>query len=427
MINASAGEMERTLGLGSNKGGRGRRLKWWVVAVLAALAVLALLVMRGGSSRDNGAQRYVTKEAVRGDLSVTVTATGTLQPVTRVDVSSELSGIVESVQVDFNDKVKAGQELARLDTTTLNAQVIKARAALNSARANLNEARATFKENESQLRKLMNTWELSGGKVPSQRELDAAEAARDRAEASVVTAEAQVAEAQAGLTVSGTSLSKAVIRSPIDGVVLNRAVEPGQTVAASLQAPVLFTIAETLTQMELHVFVDEADVGQIEQGQRATFTVDAYSDRSFSAEITEVRFTPTETDGVVTYETVLAVDNSDLSLRPGMTATAVISTRHVEDALLAPNAALRFSPPQQERKGSRDSFIGKILPRRHRDTKTVHETAGPRVWAFTGDKEHPLRPVDVRTGATDGTMTVILEGELEAGAELVVGLEQSAK
>jgi HlyD family secretion protein len=419
-------DIESTLGLG-RYGGRKKRFTWWIFAALIVSCLLVILaLLMGGKDEQNG-QSYVTGQVTRGDLSVTVTATGTLEPVTQVDVGSELSGIIDTVEVDFNSQVKAGDVLARLDTTSLNAQVIKARAALNSAKAQLTEARTTLKENEAQLRKLRKGWELSGGKVPSERELDSAEAAVDRAEAAVVTAKAQIAEAKANLTVNETSLSKAVIRSPIDGVVLNRAVEPGQTVAASLQAPILFTIAETLTQMELHVFVDEADVGQIEKGQKAIFTVDAYPDRSFDAEITEVRFTPTETDGVVTYETVLTVDNTDLSLRPGMTATAEIATQHVEDVLLVPNAALRFSPKQLQQNRQDRGLVEKLLPRRPRRPKESRIKNGHRVWVLTGDEEHPLRPIQVKTGPTDGTVTVIREGQLEPGQTLVVGVETSGK
>lgn len=426
MSNVRTDDIESTLGLGQ-QGGRKRRLTWRVIAAILVAVLVAAVVLWSKTSKEESAQNYVTKEVKRGDLNVTVTATGTLEPVTKVDVSSELSGIIERVDVDFNDKVKAGQELARLDTTSLKAQVIKARAALNSARAQLSESQATLKENDAQLQKLRKGWKLSGGKVPSQQELDSAQAAFDRAQASVVTAEAQVSEAQASLTVNETSLSKAVIRSPIDGVVLNRAVEPGQTVASSLQAPVLFTIAETLTQMELHVFVDEADVGQIEKGQKATFTVDAYPDRNFNAEITEVRFTPTDTEGVVTYETVLRVDNSDLSLRPGMTATAVIATQHLENTLLVPNAALRFSPPRTQQNEQSGGLISKLLPHRPHRPRTVREATGARVWVLTGNREQPLLPVQVKTGLTDGNMTAVLEGQLEPGQKVVVGVESLKK
>jgi len=423
MSNGHTDDIETTLDLGHHRGKK-RRLTWWALMALLAVILLGLAALWKNGSNEQNAQSYVTREATLGDLNVTVTATGTLQPVTQVDVGSELSGIIDTVEVDFNDQVKVGKVLARLDTTSLKAQVIKARAALNSAKAQQNESKATLKETEAELQKLMKSWELSGGKVPSKREIDAAEAARDRAHAAVVTSDAQIAEAQANLTVNETSLSKAVIRSPIDGVVLNRAVEPGQTVAASLQAPVLFTIAETLTQMELHVFVDEADVGQIENGQDATFTVDAYSDRSFKAKITEVRFTPTDTEGVVTYETVLSVDNSDLSLRPGMTATAVIATQHLENALLVPNAALRFTPPQTQGDSNNGGFISKLLPRRPHRPKQVREP-GSRVWVLTSNKEQPIHPVTVKTGLTDGSLTAVLEGQLEPGQKVIVGREAS--
>jgi HlyD family secretion protein len=368
--------------------------------------------------------QYRTEDARRGDLIVTVTATGNLEPTNQVDVGTELSGTIRSVDVDYNDRVKVGQVLARLDTLKLQAQNLQYKAALASAKAKVLQAQATVKEAASNLKRLRQVRELSGNRSPSQYEIDAAEAALDRAVADEASAKAAVSQAQAVLEANETDLQKAVIRSPINGVVLRRSVEPGQTVAASLQAPVLFTLAEDLTQMELHVDVDEADVGQVREGQGATFTVDAYPDRTFQAQITQVRYGSETTGGVVTYETVLKVENIDLSLRPGMTATADITVQKVEDVVLIPNAALRFTPPAPaERKpASGGGLVNALLPhpRRREPQKRGGNTGSrnhQRGWILQAGQ---LVPVAVTTGATDGTLTEVTSGDVSPGMPLVV-------
>jgi HlyD family secretion protein len=254
--------------------------------------------------------------------------------------------------------------------------------------------------------------------------VDAAEASLARARAGEASARAQVAEARATLKVDETNLTKTVIVSPVEGLVLTRSVDPGQTVAASLQAPVLFTLAEDLTQMELQVDVDEADVGRVQEGQSATFTVDAYPEREFAAQITQVRYGSATTEGVVTYKTILKVDNPDLVLRPGMTATAEITVDRVADGLLVPNAALRFSPPQATptASGERHGLVSLLLPRPPRRPKragveTLPKSQARQVWVLQGGE---LRAVAVVTGATDGALTVITSGDLALGAVLVV-------
>jgi HlyD family secretion protein len=238
----------------------------------------------------------------------------------------------------------------------------------------------------------------------------------------VLSARAAVAQAQATLDTQQTDLAKASIRSPIDGVVLVRAVEPGQTVAASLQAPVLFTLAEDLARMELLVSVDEADVGQVREGQQARFGVDAWPDRSFSARVEQVRFGAQTLEGVVTYQAVLRVDNPELLLRPGMTATAEIVVQELHGALLVPNAALRYTPPQQD-EPARGGLLRALLPGRRGARGPRSSPAEPpgreqSVWrAVRGES----REVIVETGATDGTWTEIRSGELDEGAELIVG------
>jgi HlyD family secretion protein len=415
-------DIRQTLGIDQPPGGKKALKKWLVLALLAIGGTIMALVWNG--SEESKRMDYQTQRAQRGNLTVTVTATGTLEPTNQVDVGTEVSGTVETVDVDYNDQVKVGQVLARLDISKLQAQVLQSKAALESARAKVLEAQATVNETGYELARLKRVWELSDNKVPSQHELDAAEAALDRARADAASTKAQVSEAQATLEFNETVLSKAVIRSPINGMVLARSAEPGQTVAASLQAPVLFTLAEDLTQMELHVDVDEADVGQVKKGQEAFFTVDAYPDRNFPARVTQVRFGSKTVAGVVTYETVLNVDNSDLSLRPGMTATADITVKKVENAILVPNAALRFTPPIKEKEATSDggSLVSKLLPHRPRRPPKRPEGAATgqkqeRVWT---PRDGQLIAMTVTTGATDGSMTEVTSGDVEPGMELVV-------
>lgn len=402
--------------------GRRRFGKW------LALVVLLVLILALGRwfllARNNTEIQYKTAEASRGDLTVIVTATGNLEPTNQVEVGSEVSGTIASVLVDYNDFVKAGQVLAKLDTTKLEGQANQSRAAVESARANLLQAQASLLEAENEIKRLVHVRELSGGKVPSVLDFDTADAALKRARAVEAMVRSNIVEAEAKLLVDQTNLEKAIITSPINGVVLIRSVEPGQTVAASLQSPVLFTLAEDLTKMELHVDVDEADVGQVKEGQQATFTVDAYPDRTFPAHITQVRYGSQAVEGVVTYLTVLNVDNSDLSLRPGMTATADIVVQQLQNALLVPNTALRFVPPQQEEQevGTEGgSLLSKLFPRPSQTRPKKSEESGDRkkqrVWTLRDNK--PVA-VPITTGATSGIMTEVVSGEISAGMPLII-------
>ena len=397
-----------------------RRLLLWSLLPLAII----LGIYAWSRNENSTTLEYRTVEAKQGDLTVTVSATGNLEPTNQVDVGSEVSGTIASVSADYNDFVKAGQVLARLDTTLLEAQVNQSRSALEAARANLVLAQANVQEAKSTLDRFANVRDLSKNKIPSIQEFDTASAALKRAQATESMIRANIAQAEAKLRTDQTNLEKATIVSPINGVVLARSVEKGQTVAASLQAPVLFTLAEDLTKMELHVNVDEADVGQVKEGQQATFTVDAYPDRTFPARITQVRYGSQISAGVVTYLTVLNVDNSDLSLRPGMTATADIIVRQDKNVLLVPNAALRFSPPQQEAKSrttAGGSLLSKLFPRPARNRQQKNEEKADRknqrVWTLRA--RQPVA-VPVTTGATDGNMTEITGGNISPGTKLII-------
>jgi len=324
---------------------------WWRRRSTWIGALLALGAVAGGIGWYAAVQRgappsYVTQPVTRGDLSLTVVANGTLAPTRTVSIGSELSGTVARVLVDVNDRVTKGQVLVELDKAKFEDQVKRSTAALAVAQANVATTAATVRESEASLQRLLEVQKLSGGKMPAQTEIDTAEAALQRARASVDSARANVKDAQAALATDQTNLQKASIRSPIDGVILTRSVDPGNAVAASLQAVTLFTIAESLERMRLEIKVDEADVGSVQVGQRAEFTVSSWPNRHFPATISRVAYGSTTTDNVVSYVTYLDVDNAEQLLRPGMTATATIRTSERNDVVLVPNAALRFRPTQ---------------------------------------------------------------------------------
>lgn len=403
-----------------------RRGRWWLGAAAVLLLGVGAYAMFGGSGTA-AAVRYQTSPVERGRLVVMVSATGTLQPTNQVDVGSELSGIVEQVFVDDNSLVTKEQVLARLDVSKLDDQVANARAAVKVAQAGVRLAEATVQETRASLARLREVFKLSGGKVPSKTEIETAEATRARAQANLASAQAGVLQAKATLRTNETNLAKASIRSPIDGVVLSRSVEPGQTVAASLQVATLFTLAEDLSKMKLQVKVDEADVGQVTEGQQATFTVDAYPGRRYPAHITRVSYGATTTDNVVTYLTTLEVANEDLSLRPGMTATAEITTLEKDAVLLVPNAALRFTP-SVARDEDRQSAVSSLMPRFPRQAKTVklkESAAGERaVWVLRDGQ--PVA-VTVKTGATNGRVTELVSGDLSAGMPVITDAVSGAQ
>jgi HlyD family secretion protein len=389
---------------------------WLVFALIAAAAASGFYYYNIRLNQAADAEpKYETAAITRGDLSVTVTATGTIQPTTQVDLSSELSGTVSSVDVDFNSIVKAGTVLAVLDDTKLKAQVGNSEASLASAEARVEQATAAL-DQAKQLYESAQSLRKSG--VSTSKALLTAEVALRQAKSAKTIAEADRDLAAANLGIQKADLEKAVIRSPINGVVLKRAVEPGQIVAASLSAPVLFTIAEDLAQMELLVDVDEADIGRVAEGNSATFTVDAFAGRIFPAVIKSVRFAPETTDGVVTYKAVLAVENKDLSLRPGMTATATVSVLEISNALLVPNAALRYSPRAKAEAGTRGTgLLGMIMPPRQRSTPAA-PSDGKSVWVLRDKK---AERVDIVSGDSDGTNTTVTSGGLKEGDLAVTG------
>lgn len=413
----NAPDVAAALGLGErapSRFWRWRNLFWLLAIVVLAAGAASYWRFGGGSAATT---RYVTELAMRGNLTVIVTATGSAQPITQVNISSELSGTMRDVFVDYNSVVRANQALAELDNDKLKATVEVAKARLSSARAKLADAVASIEEKRLEhVRKKS----LATTSAASIRDLEIAQANFDRAVAQHDLATADVAAAEADLLLTEINLAKATIRSPIDGVVLKRGVDPGQFVATSLQAPVMFVIAEDLRRMEVLVDVDEADVGKVKIGQTVSFSVDAYPDRKFPAAVQDIRFGSEVIQGVVTYKAVLAIENSELLIRPGMTATAQIVVRELKDALLVPNAALRFAPTTEQRpsRGLLKSLMP-AMPSATRRPPSKQQDAGQqqRVWVLRNGA--PVA-IPVVPGASDGRMTEIVKGEIAADQPVIV-------
>ena len=404
-----------------------RPTPWVALAVLIALG--AGLWWWQGRQAARAAPVYVTTPVERGDITLTVTANGTLNPTRSVAVGSELSGTVARVLVDVNDQVKKGQVLVELDRSKFQDTVDRTRAALVAAQASLAQNEATVREARSTLRRYEEVSRLSGGRVPSATELDTARAALARAVANVDNAQAVVKQSRATLSTEETNLAKSAIRSPIDGVVLARSVEPGNAVAASLQAVTLFTLGEDLTKLTLQASVDEADVGSVQKGQDASFTVSAYPARKYPALVDRVSYGSTTTNNVVTYTTNLTVNNTDLSLRPGMTATATITATERKGVLLVPNTALRFSPATAEAAQPAASgsggLVSQTMPRppqnsARRSTTEANGASAPnqqrQLWVLKN--QQPV-PVKVQTGITDGRRTEVSSPELQEGMAVI--------
>lgn len=407
-------------------------------------------VSKRNSDADHGPE-FVTEPAKQGRISLIVTAAGNLAPTNQVIVGSELSGTVDEVYVDTNDTVKKNQPLAKLDTSKLEQQTERSRASRLSAKARVSQAEATLAEGKASLARQEELLKLSDGKTPSKAAMENSRASVARAEADLESAKAAVAGAEADVRAFESDLQKAIICSPVDGVVLSRSIEVGQTVAASFTAPILFTIAEDLKKMELLVSVSEADIGRVEVGQTATFSVDAWPTRSYTARVKKVAFgsannnttstggsnnngnNSAATTGIVTYSTELDVANDDLSLRPGMTASVDIAIVDKTDIVTVPNSSLRFDPEMaiaiSKPKKNDKTIVQTLMPSRGRwrtppAPKPGARTAEPHVWILKNGKP---QQIIVKTGITDGLQTEITDDSISQGAPVIVSIKPTEK
>jgi HlyD family secretion protein len=383
--------------------------RWWRVARLALIVVALASVVAAVTRRrpPDANTRYVTADIGKGDLEVSITATGTVETLHTVEVGSEVTGRVLRVLVEPNERVKKGQVLAVIDPEPLKATMEQGQAQVAAQEASLRQARATLEESRADADRQR---QLAAQNLISKKDLQSATATEARSEAAVQTAAANVGSARALLQQARSKLDRATVVSPVNGVVLTRLVEVGQTVTAGFTTPVLFKIAEDLTQMRLEVDIDEADVGRAKEGQRASFTVEAYPSRSFPSVLTSLRYNPTTSSNVVTYKGILSVDNRDMSLRPGMTATATIVTETKRNVVLVPNAALRFTPPKRNGPGA------------PAETAKAAPAKGERS-VYVLDGERGLKRIGVKVGATDGTHSELLGDALPVGSKVVVDLQ----
>jgi HlyD family secretion protein len=366
-----------------------------VVVMILGIAAYALF-------RNNGNEpKFKTEKVVKGDIEMAVTATGTVNPVTTVLVGTQVSGTIKNIYVDFNSPVKKGQLIARIDPAIFEAQVNQARANLLSAKANLEKAEATLVDAK---RTMERNKELFSKNLIARSDLDTAETNNETAKASVSAAKSQVAQNEAALSLAETNLYYTKIVSPVEGIVVSRNVDVGQTVAASFQTPTLFSIAQDLTKMQIDTNVAEADIGKIKVGQDVEFTVDAYSDITFKGKVFQVRNAPITVQNVVTYDVVIQVSNPEFKLKPGMTANISIIISIKKDVLKISNAALRFKPAEK--------------------SKTVAQQKGTGVWILA--QGNPKR-VTITTGISDGNFTELISGEIKEGQELIVESLTKAK
>ena len=362
---------------------------------------------------------YNTKKVIRGDLSVIVSATGILNPTNSVEIGVEVSGTIKEIYVDFNDEVEVGQLLAVLDTRKLQSEVDGQTASLGISKANLKESEVNLRNKKTVYDRTLKMYNSSGGKYPAVNELDDARFAYESSVSSLEASKAKVEQSSFSLNTAKQNLDKAYVKSSIKGIVLNRAVEVGQTLAASMNAPKLFTLAKDLTQMDLIVSIDESDVADIKKGLDVTFTVDAYPNKIFKGKIKQVRLNPVDVNGVVTYETVVVVNNEELLLRPGMTATAQINTKQSLDKLMIPNGTLRFKPKiQLEQKANTMNLVqGPRRPQGENISKDLGKKELSPIYIL--ENNQPKR-IMVKVLETDGKTTTVESNDLKVDDELII-------
>ncbi len=369
------------------------------VALAAVIAGTAYLYL----SRNNGATTYRTAKVERGDILDTITATGNINAVTTVSVGSQISGTIRDLYVDYNSRVRKGQVIARIDPRILEASVLQNEGNVEYVKMAVEKAKITVTDTERTYRRNL---ELLRDGFVAQSDVDAAQTSYEQALAGEKSAEASLKQAIGYLMIAQTNLENATIRSPVDGIVISRSVDVGQTVAASFQTPTLFTIAQDLTKMQIDTNVDESDIGRASEGQAVTFTVDAWPDRIFNGVVTQVRNAPIVTQNVVTYNVVIRVDNHELLLKPGMTANVTILVNKYENILKVPNAALRYRPGDKT-KGNAGKGASK-----------EKEVSGQRVYRV-GKNGNPA-PVPMKAGVSDGSFTELANGDLKEGDALII-------
>jgi HlyD family secretion protein len=379
------------------------RIKRLLIAV-CLLGLIGLSASAYYSRQDSGAAPVRTIPVSRGSIVDAVATTGTLQAVTTVQVGTQVSGTISWLGADFNSTVHKGQVIAKLDPSLFEAQLAQAQANLAKARADVEGQTVNLADAQ---RKLARAKELGARQLLPQSDLDAADVAVQNAQAQLRSTQAQVQQAQASLNQSQVNLQHTIITAPIDGIVIQRSVDVGQTVAASLQSPTVFAIAADLTKMQVNANVDESDIGRIHAGQTVTFRVDAYPAVEFKGTVSQVRLQPTVVQNVTTYTTIIDVPNGDQKLKPGMTANARVEIARRDDAVTVPNAALRFRPTAETFEA-----LDQEVP------DDLRAAGGTRVWALADGK---LQPIGVKVGITDGVNSEIVEGDLPPQALLAIG------
>lgn len=383
------------------------RLKWKVTLVLTVLLMGLGAYYYFSLNEKREDYHYITTPISKGELSLTVSATGYIEPVEKVDVGSEISGTVEKIFVDYNDVVKKGQVLAQLDKTKYQSALRKASASLSSAQASLENMKAQLYQAEATFTRNKNLKKSTQGSLPSQSDWDRDWAAYLTAKAQVASAEARIVQEEQTLISAQYDLTRTTIYSPIDGIILVRNIEPGQTMAASFQTPVLFTIAKDLTKMELQASIDEADIARVKKDQNATFSVDTYADKYFQAKIRLVRVNSEIIEGVVTYKAVMDVDNEALLLKPGMSADVDITTNTLNDTFIVQKAALIYEPVKARVK---KMFGRGTETEKHIDTK-------PHIWIL---KDNQPQKVYIQIKGSSASLTAIASTDLNKGDQVIL-------
>lgn len=384
---------------------------WWQLSFIIVLLLGAYFYFTKDDNQK--VNNYTTVKLEKKDLVVTVLATGNLEPIKTVDIGIEVSGTIKEVLVDYSDKVVKNQILAKLDTTKLVSKVNNSKASLDVAIANLQDSKISLEDATHELKRLEELYKSTGGNYPTVREIDQAKITVKRAEQNYKSNLARITQNEATLKSDQEDLSKAVVVSPIDGIILDRKVDVGQSVVASMQVPVLFTLAQDLTKMQVVVSVDEADVGKVKEGQDVSFTVDAYPAKIFHGKLKQVRMNSQIVNGVVTYEALAVVDNSALLLRPGMTVSANIVTKVIAGDKVVPNTALRFSPNLDDAKASKKNIFSAPLK-----DKVKMNNQQAYIWIL---KDTKAFQVAVKVGDSDGINTIIQSDTIDNNSDIIIG------